>query len=261
MNLIKHLIFINFFILLVSCAEYKNLTNVPTKERKFYSSHGFALIYNPELFSKGAISKKFSLIDSNDAMINNEQIFIMHSSLKKNTLLKIVNPGNSRFVNAKVNKVAKYPKIFNIVISEKISKTLDLDPKNPYIELYEIKKNKTFVAKESDMFDEERQVAGSVPVNEVKMDDLSNINTVTKKKAKKSYSFILVISDFYYIESAINLKNELIEKINLNKISVKKINDNKYRLLVGPFKNFNALKNTYISLNNLGFNGLNIYKN
>ncbi len=41
---------------------------------------------------------------------------------------------------------------------------------------------------------------------------------------------------------------------------VKKINDNKYRLLVGPFENFNALKTTYISLNNLGFDNLNVYK-
>jgi len=40
---------------------------------------------------------------------------------------------------------------------------------------------------------------------------------------------------------------------------VKKIGDNKYRLLAGPFKNFNALKTSYISLNNLGFDDLNIY--
>jgi len=30
-------------------------------------------------------------------------------------------------------------------------------------------------------------------------------------------------------------------------------------LLVGPFNNFNALKTIYISLNNLGFEDLNIY--
>ena len=46
----------------------------------------------------------------------------------------------------------------------------------------------------------------------------------------------------------------------MNNISVKKINNKKYRLLVGPFKNFNALKTAYISLNNLGFDDLNIYK-
>ena len=28
----------------------------------------------------------------------------------------------------------------------------------------------------------------------------------------------------------------------------------------GPFKNFNALKSIYISLNNLGFEGINIYR-
>jgi len=44
---------------------------------------------------------------------------------------------------------------------------------------------------------------------------------------------------------------------NLN--NIKKINNKKYRLLVGPFKNFNALKTTYISLNKLGFENLNIY--
>ena len=49
-------------------------------------------------------------------------------------------------------------------------------------------------------------------------------------------------------------------KNKIDNIEVKKINDNKYRLLVGPFENFNALKKTYISLNNLGFEDLNIYR-
>ena len=70
----------------------------------------------------------------------------------------------------------------------------------------------------------------------------------------------MVISDFYYFDSANELKKDLIKKINVNNISVKKINNKKYRLLVGPFKNFSALKSTYISLNNLGFENLNVYK-
>ena len=53
------------------------------------------------------------------------------------------------------------------------------------------------------------------------------------------------------------IKNTMAAVFN---ISVKKINNNKYRLLVGPFKNFNALKTTYISLNNLGFESLNIFR-
>ena len=54
--------------------------------------------------------------------------------------------------------------------------------------------------------------------------------------------------------------HDLVKKINVNNIYVKKINNTKYRLLIGPFKNFKALKTTYISLNNLGFEGLNIYR-
>jgi len=56
------------------------------------------------------------------------------------------------------------------------------------------------------------------------------------------------------------LKNELVKKTNINNIFIKKIANNKYRLLAGPFKNFNALKTIYISLNNLGFGDLNIYR-
>ena len=62
---------------------------------------------------------------------------------------------------------------------------------------------------------------------------------------------------FQYLVSIIILFN--IKKININNISVEKINDTKYRLFAGPFENFNALKSIYISLNNLGFESLNIY--
>ena len=64
--------------------------------------------------------------------------------------------------------------------------------------------------------------------------------------------------DFHF--TANNLKVELIKKTKSNKFSVKKISNNKYRLLVGPFENFNALKNIYIGINNLGFEDLQIHK-
>ena len=106
-----------------------------------------------------------------------------------------------------------------------------------------------------------KNVAEKAPVEEIKMDVLSESKTQSSKKEKKINSFILVINDFYYEDSANNLKNELIKKTKMNNILVKKINNNKYRLLAGPFKNFNTLKTSYISLNNLGFENLNIYKN
>ena len=46
----------------------------------------------------------------------------------------------------------------------------------------------------------------------------------------------------------------------MSEFLVEQISDNKYRLSAGPFENFNALKSIYISLNNLGFEGLKIYR-
>jgi cell division protein FtsN len=70
----------------------------------------------------------------------------------------------------------------------------------------------------------------------------------------------LLISDFYYLDSAENLKIELTKKTKLEGFAIKKINNKKYRLYIGPFQNFNSLKSTYISLNKLGFDELRIYK-
>jgi hypothetical protein len=184
----------------------------------------------------------------------------MHSLLKTNTPIKIINPANSKVIETKIYKKANYPKIFTIVVSEKIASILELDLDNPFVEVVEVKKNKTFIAKKTNMFEEEKKVAEILPVNEVKMDDLTKVEVKAKKKLNKKSNFILVVSDFYYEDSANNLMKELVKKTKINNISVKKINDKKYRLFAGPFKNFNALKTTYISLNKLGFENLNIYR-
>ena len=92
------------------------------------------------------------------------------------------------------------------------------------------------------------------------MDDLSVITNDETKENFEEVNFILVISDFYYIKSAENLKKNLITKLNNNDLNIKKITNNQYRLFAGPFKNFNSLKSTYISLNNLGFDELNILR-
>jgi len=245
----RAIILVVSFIHLYSCADYKTGRTDQDKEKVYYSSSGFALIFEDRLYEEKIISKK----------INNDEIRVMHNFLKKNTLIKIINPLNSKTVETKIYNNSKYPKIFNIVISQKIASILELDINNPYIEIIEVKKNKTFIAKEGNIFDEEKNVAEKAPISEVKMDDLTKEKIKNQEISTKDSNYILVISDFYYLDSANNLKKELSKKMNINNISVKKIN-NKYRLLVGPFKNFNALKNTYISLNNLGFEEINIYK-
>ena len=250
MNLSRIIFSLICVIALYSCADYSVYNINQSKEKQYYSSSGFALIYEDDLYKQKVIDKK----------INNDDIRVMHSFLKINTSIKIINPNNSKIIETKIYRKASYPKIFNSVISKKIATILELDLNNPYVEIIETKKNKTFIAKKSNIFEEEKNVVEKVPVNEIEMNDLANKTLEVEKILLKDNNFILVINDFYYQDSAENLKKELIKKSGLNNIFVKKISDNKYRLLAGPFKNFNALKTTYISLNNLGFEELNIYK-
>ena len=238
-----------FIFLLYSCANY-NSSITKVNEKKYFSSSGFALIYDESLKEKGVINKK----------IDNSKVVIMHSFLKKGTLIKLINPDNSKTIISKIHGKAKFPKIFNVVISHNAATNLQLDLENPYVELYEMKKNKTFVAKEGTMFEEEKNVAEKVPVNKVQVNSLStNNNTNLKKKIRKS-SYTLVLGDFFYLNSAEDLKDEILKKTKITKVFVTIINDKKHRLSIGPFKDFNSLKYAYISLNNLGFNELTIIK-
>lgn len=250
MNLRKIIFTFIYIFALYSCADYRTSEGTQKKEKVYFSSSGFALIYDDKLFLQKVVNKR----------INNEDIRVMHNLLKTNTPLKIINPVNSKEVKTKIYKKANFPKIFNVVISRKIASILELDVNNPYVEIMEIKKNKIFVAKKTNTFEEEKKVVEKVPVDKIKMDDLSKDEPKIEKEISIESNFILVINDFYFEDSANNLKTELVKKTKINNISVKKINNKKYRLFVGPFKNFNALKTTYISLNNLGFENLDIYK-
>ena len=194
-----------------------------------------------------------------DLLINTDDSFLIDNSLKKGTRIRITNINNSRYLDAKIYYKATFPNIFNSVISKKVAHELELDLENPLVEIVELKKNKTFVAKEGNIFDEEKNVANKAPVEAIEMSELASNNSKKQKKKVIKNKFIIVISDFFYEDSAAVLKKSLQKKIKLSNISIKRINKNKYRLLVGPFENFNTLKNTYISLNNLGFEDLNIY--
>ena len=74
-----------------------------------------------------------------------------------------------------------------LVISKKIASFLELDINNPYIEIIEVKKNKTFIAAKANIFDEEKKVSEKAPVDEIKIDDLSKQKneTVAKKVLEK----------------------------------------------------------------------------
>ena len=61
-------------ITLYSCADYTVNKANQSAEKQYYSSKGFTLVYEDELYKQKVINKK----------INNEDIQVMHSFLKIN---------------------------------------------------------------------------------------------------------------------------------------------------------------------------------
>ena len=134
MNLNTIVLLLISTIFLNSCADYNSDRITKKKEKQYYSSMGFALIYSDHHYLNKVVNKK----------IKNDDSVAMHNLLKINTPIRIINPDNSKFIETKIYKKADYPKIFNVVISRKIASFLELDFNNPYVEIIEVKKNKTF---------------------------------------------------------------------------------------------------------------------
>ena len=97
MNLKKIILTFIYVTTLYSCADYSVKDGMKKKERQYYSSSGFALIYDDNLYLQKVVNKK----------INDEEIMVMHNLLKLNTPIKIINPANS-----KVIEKSKLPKDF-----------------------------------------------------------------------------------------------------------------------------------------------------
>ena len=100
-----------------SCADYKANKTASKKQQEYYSSKGFVLIYDDKFYEQKVINKR----------LDNESLNVMHNFLKRNTLIRIINPSNSKIVETKIYKKSDHPSIFNAVVSKKIASILELD--------------------------------------------------------------------------------------------------------------------------------------
>ena len=115
-----------FLFFLFSCGNYSANIN----KKSGYSSSGFAYI-----------EKNFySDLANNDG-------FISHDKLRLGTKIRIVNPNNKKSIESTIKKKIKYDKFYKILISKNIAEKLDLSLEFPFVEIYEIKSNKSFIAK------------------------------------------------------------------------------------------------------------------
>jgi|TARA_B110000881_G_C18445073_1_gene448046 rare lipoprotein A (peptidoglycan hydrolase) len=234
--------YILIFIICTSCALNQN------KIKNTYSSQGFAYVYNEEDKLKKLLKIK----------LNNQEKAIAHNKLRVGTLVNIYNPDNKKNITLKVSKKVDYPNFYTILITEEVAKILELNRQIPFVQIEEISKKKSFVAKKADMFNEEKKVENNAPIQRVQIKDLSvKIN----KKSKIVKNFSIIIGEFYSLNSATNLKKKITNEsiiLDNKKIRINFKNKNNFELFSGPYSSINLLKNDYIELKKFGFEELDI---
>ncbi len=245
----KLIIIILISIILNSCETNKpSSTKINLDLKPKYRNSGFALIYDNNL--------------SNIKELENRSLTIYHNHLKKRSLVKITNPknGNSLIAEVKSNKV-KFSKFYNSVLSARIAKDLDLDLKEPYIELVLISKNSTFVAKKAKTFDEERSVAEKAPIDGIQINDLNSTKKKKKKVKKEKFSYSIKVADFYYENTAEIMRDRIIKETSMKSLKIIRLSPTKYRVLIGPFNDIKTLRESFEKMNLLSFENLEILKN
>jgi hypothetical protein len=243
------------FILLL----FPNCTNINIEGKKSkiilannFTNKGFTVIYNEDLYNSNAISNK----------IDDRSLVIFQKNLKKNTQVKITNILNGKSLIAIVGKKSKYPLFNNSVISKRIADSLDLNPDEPYIQIFAISENSLFIAKKAKTFDEEKKVAAKAPVKSISINDLNEIKIKkTSKKKNYRFSYTIKIADFYFKDTALIMIKRIQTEVNIQKPKVKKISDKKYRVYLGPFNNINSLQKSFNDIKILEFENIEIIKN
>ncbi len=243
------IIFIIFF--LTSCAS-NNRSADYLKNVQTFSSKGFALVYDEKDFENKIVSKK----------IDNSRLLIAHNSLSRNKILVLTNPENNKSIQLPVHKKVRYPAFYNVLITKSVSEELGLNPNFPYLEVYERNKNKSFIAKKAEMFNEEKKVLDKAPITQIKIDNISNKPVVKKKDKKVNKKFSIIVGEFYSKKTAYNLKKNLKStNISNHVLKVRKLGNNRFELFAGPYSSINTLKNDYFKLNKYGFEYLEIKQN
>ena len=237
------IILISLFI--TSCSPYYS----SIEQKKPFNSKGFAYIYNEEDYESKSISKKF----------DNSSLEIAHNKLKQGTLIKITNLSTNDSIILKNKKKTNYPEFYKILITEPVANKINLEYEKPLVEIIEIKKNKSFIAKKTKIFNEEKKTHNNAPVENVKIDNISK----NKKKDKiiKIDKFHIIIAEFYSKKSALVLKKRITEELpslDSKKLKIKIEKSNKSSLLSGPYSSINLMKNDYILLKRFGFEELDI---
>jgi len=245
-------ILIIFFFVISGCSTYTiNNNEIISLNKNNFRNKGFALVYNDKLFKNKIISKK----------MDDRHLIIFQKNLKKGTTVRIKNILNNKTIIAKVGNKSKYPIFNNSVISNRISKEIDLDPYEPYVEIFEILNNSSFIAKKAKTFDEEKLVANKAPIDNISVNDLNSDVTKTKPVKQNKFDYTIKIADFYFENTALGMVDRIKKETPVNKIGIQILSNVQYRVFLGPFNNINSLQKAFNSINVLKFENIEIIKN
>tara|TARA_Y100000591_G_C21588104_1_gene571730 strand:+ start:32 stop:769 length:738 start_codon:yes stop_codon:yes gene_type:complete len=233
------------FLVLYSCT----INTTKIDNRTPYNSKGFAYIYNDDDFKNNIIKGK----------LDNSLLQVSHASLKNNALIKIINPKTNESITIRNLKRIKYPDFYKILITKKVAEKLNIQADFPLIEILEIKKNKSFIAKKAKIYSEEKRISSNAPVTSVQ------ISNISKNKRNKIMNikedFVILIGTFYRHETANFLKKRIIKEIpeyDAKKLQIRKKSNKQTDLISGPYNTINFMKNDYILLKKFGFEELDI---
>tara|TARA_B100001029_G_scaffold171676_1_gene168692 strand:- start:362 stop:1108 length:747 start_codon:yes stop_codon:yes gene_type:complete len=240
------------FFFLLSCTSFNTVDkNINVNFDNAFSNSGFAIIYDDKLYKNKIISRK----------LNDRSLDVFQRNLKKDTFVKITNTLNNKSIIAKVSSNSKYPLFYNSVITKRIAEAIELNFQEPYIVIREINSTSTFVAGKAKTFDEEKEVADKAPVEGITIKSIGIDNNIDETNDQvQKFSYIIKIADFYFLSSAQTLNNRIKTDLNINNSKIFKINDNLFRLYLGPFNNINSLKNAFNGISKLEFENIEIIK-
>ena len=239
----KNLLLILFF--LASCT-----VQTTQYSENIFSNKGFVLLYDESLIEKKLIRKP----------LDDRSLEIVHNTLSKGTKVRIINLLNNKSTNATVKTKNKNLFFYNSIFSKRIFDELDISLKEPYVEISKIRENKTFIAKKSKTFDEEKKVANKAPVKSI---SINEIGTPKSKELddRRSFNYSIKITEFYFLKNAKELKKRIKKETSLKNVNIFSINDTKHQVLLGPYSNINTLQSAYNSINNLNFENIELIRN
>ena len=233
------------FLFLSSCAQNYSKSQL----NQAFNTKGFAYIYNEKDFINKVIKRK----------LDNNSLQIAHNRLRPGSMIKIINIKTNESIILRNNKKFQYPEFYKILITEPVANELNLSKDVPLVEIIEVKKNKSFIAKKTKIFKEEEKIHSNAPVETVIINNISKHKKNNKKVIKDK--FHIVIAEFYSKNSAYLLKKRITQELtnfDSKKLYIKSKKSNKITLLSGPYTSINLMKNDYIQLKNFGFEELDI---